>query len=112
MRNGFVILLALIAAWIGVAPDRAVGAERPRPSIVVTIRGGAFTPAKVTLKPGEMVVWINGDDRDHTVTAASGVFSSGNIRPGGSFAWRATKGGDHAYSCSLHPRMRGVVSVQ
>ena len=112
MRIGVFIFLAFSAVRFGIEPSPAVAAERPRPSIVITIRGGTFTPAKVTLRTGDTVVWTNGDDRDHTVSAAGGAFDSGNIRPGGTFAWRATKPGEFAYGCLLHPRMRGVISVQ
>lgn len=96
--------------------DRPVPAPRaaaPKPqAVTVNIRGMAFTPRVVTLRPGDSVTWVNGDDRDHTVTAADGAFNSGNIRPGGSFTFRFPRAGNYPYSCSLHPRMRGTVSVQ
>ena len=108
------LILTLLATCTALLPHAAPAraADKPRQTTVVTLRGGAFTPQRVTVRPGDTVVWANADDRDHTVTATSGAFDSGNIRPGGSFAWRATKPGDYAYGCSLHPRMRGVVSVQ
>ncbi|HSI32218.1 MAG TPA: cupredoxin domain-containing protein [Tepidisphaeraceae bacterium] len=107
------LLILTIATCAALLPHPgARAADKPRQTTVVTLRGGAFTPQRVTVRAGDTVVWANADDRDHTVTAASGAFDSGNIRPGGSFAWRATKPGDYAYGCSLHPRMRGVVSVQ
>ncbi|HYE20606.1 MAG TPA: cupredoxin domain-containing protein [Tepidisphaeraceae bacterium] len=105
------LTIALGTAFLPHAAD-ARAADRPRQTTVVTLRGGAFTPARVTVRAGDTIVWSNADDRDHTVTAASGAFDSGTIRPGGTFAWRATKPGDYAYGCSLRPRMRGVVSVQ
>jgi plastocyanin len=110
MPMRFLILTLALCVLQAPAPTRA--ADKPRPPTVVTIRGGTFTPARVTVRPGDTVVWSNGDDRDHTVTHAGGAFDSGNIRPGGTFAWRATKPGDYPYGCSLHPRMRGVVTVQ
>src|SRR5207237_9354679 len=94
------------------APASAAAADKPRPPQIVTIRGGTFTPAKLTVRAGDTVIWSNGDDREHTVVSANGAFNSGAIRPGGSFAWRAPKGGDYPYGCTIHPRMRGLVSVQ
>ncbi len=93
------------------AKDPIKDPNAPR-SYTVSIRGGAFTPAKLTIRAGDTVVWVNGDDRDHTVTAVDGSFNSGNIGPGGSFTVRFAKPGNISYSCTLHPRMRGTVSVQ
>ena len=94
--------LAAVGAWAG-AP---AGARAE-----VTVRGGHFSPATVNVGVGDTVVWINGDDLDHTITAEDGSFESGKIKAGGRFQHRFTRAGTFNYSCSLHPRERGRVVV-
>jgi len=91
-----------------------MGAAKPAKPVThtVNIKGMKFTPASVTIKAGDSVSWDNGDQRDHTVVAADGSFTSGNIGAGNTFSFTFTKPGKYEYACSLHPRMRGVVIVQ
>ena len=90
-----------------------VHAKPSKPATVnVAIKGMKYTPASVTIKAGDSVVWTNADQRDHTVVAGDGSFSSGNIGPGATFTFAFTKPGKFEYSCSLHPRMKGIVIVQ
>jgi plastocyanin len=77
----------------------------------VIIKDLAFSPASLTIAPGDTVRWSNEDNRDHTVVASDGSFSSGNIAPGDSYSFRFRTKGDFAYACSLHPRMKGSVTV-
>lgn len=100
---------AIAALLIVLATCGALAAGK---TVTVSIKGGKFTPATVTIKPGDTVVWVNGDDRDHTVTAADGSFNSGNIEKGGSYSFTFKKAGRYGYSCGLHPRMKGMVVVQ
>jgi plastocyanin len=81
-------------------------------TVNVAIKGMKYAPASVTIKAGDSVVWTNADQRDHTVVAGDGSFSSGNIGPGATFTFAFSKPGKFEYSCSLHPRMKGVVIVQ
>lgn len=78
----------------------------------VNIKGMKFAPVSLTIKAGDSVTWENNDQRDHTVVAADGSFTSGNIGPGANFTTAFAKAGKYEYACSLHPRMRGVVIVQ
>jgi plastocyanin len=78
----------------------------------VTIKDLKFAPAKLTIKTGETVVWTNKDDNDHNVTADDGSFKTDdNLRPGDSFKHTFDKKGKFPYSCTLHPRMKGIVLV-
>lgn len=101
-----VLLLAgLVAARGAEDKKKAAGAE-------VEIKGMKFDPPTVKVKAGETVVWTNGDDRDHTVVADDGkTFKSGNIKRGETFEQKFPKAGKYPYSCSYHPRMKGVVVV-
>src|SRR5882724_2130384 len=78
----------------------------------ISIKDRAFHPATLRIKKGESVTWKNSDDIDHTVDAEDGSFSSGTIKSGKSFTHTFKKAGKYAYSCHLHPRMKGMIVVE
>lgn len=77
----------------------------------VVIEGVKYEPETLTVKRGETVTWINKDPFPHTVTA-SGVFDSHSIPPNRSWRYTAHKAGEFAYSCTLHPNMKGTLKVE
>jgi plastocyanin len=70
-----------------------------------------FDPADVTVNVGDSVEWTNNDTRDHTVNAKDGSFKSGNLGNGASYRYTFKKAGTFSYGCSLHPRMKGTITV-
>jgi plastocyanin len=79
-------------------------AAATKPATVrIAIEGMKFSPADVTVKPGDTVIWTNKDIVAHTVTSKDGAFDSKVIAPGGTFRYVARKKGAFAYTCSLHP---------
>ena len=109
LRRGYDPLLSCGALLATAAEKKPKGGGA---AATVSIRGMKYAPGTVTIKAGESVTWVNGDDRDHTAVADDGSFNSGNIGPGRSFTTRFAKPGKYPYACALHPRMRGVVVVQ
>ena len=99
------VLAGLLLCQAGVA------AAKPA-TVKVTIEAMKFSPAAVTVKPGDRVVWTNNDVVAHTVTAKAGTFDSKIIPPGGTFTFVARKKGDFAYICSLHQPMMADLKVQ
>jgi plastocyanin len=99
-------LVVVLAATI--APFAAFAGE-PHTIVIENMR---FTPDDVTVQSGERIVWINKDLVPHTATAADGSFDSHGIDPGASWAYTATKSGEHAYTCAFHPTMAGKVTVR
>jgi plastocyanin len=89
----------------------AIGAEKAK-RVDVTIKAMQFIPASITVHAGDTVVWINNDDRDHSVIATDGSFKSGNISSGEKYEHQFTAAGTIAYKCGYHPRMKGTVVVQ
>ena len=79
---------------------------------VVTIKNFAFMPPDLTVKAGTTVEWRNQDVVPHTVTAADHSFRSGNIGPGKTWRFVATKPGVFDYNCTPHPNMHGKLTVQ
>jgi len=102
--------LALLAL-AGLLASSGEGAAKPA-TVAVAIEGMKFSPANVTIKPGDTVVWTNKDIVAHTVTEKAGSFDSKIIPPGGTFKFVARKKGDFAYICALHQPMTGGVKVQ
>ncbi len=62
---------------------------------------------------GTAVQWTNDGTHLHTVTDVSdlGLFDSGTIEPGGTFAFVIMGAGTYSYVCSLHPGMTGSVKA-
>ena len=95
-------LAALAGLLVCSTGEAAAGARKPA-TVAVAIEGMRFSPAAVTVKPGDTIVWTNRDIVAHTVTAKAGAFDSKVIPPGGTYKFVARKTGDFAYACSLHP---------
>src|SRR5690242_9419218 len=109
MRRFMVVAVVLMAGVVA-----ALGAEKKEKpkGPQVEIKGMKFDPGTIKVKAGETVTWTNNDDRDHTVTADDPKgFKSGNIKRGETFEQKFAKAGKYAYSCSYHPRMKGIVVV-
>ena len=95
---------------LSVAPALLLAQREAREDI--RIQNRAFAPEKITMRKGQMVTWKNYDDLDHTVDAEDGSFSFGTIKKGKTFSHTFKKPGKYAYSCRLHPRMKGVIVVE
>ena len=103
--------LALAGVLCGAALLSLAHAAAP-PAQEVVIEEFKFVPAALTVPAGTTVTWTNKDGEVHTVTSTSKVFASAGLDPGGTFSYTFTTPGTYAYSCKLHPRMTGTVTVQ
>jgi len=104
----FAAALGLMLGIIG--PSAAASKAKTH---TVTIEEMRFQPAMLVVAPGDTVVWINKDLVAHTATSQVGGFDSNVILA--SDSWRYTvqkKKGDFAYICTLHPAMKGTLSVK
>lgn len=98
--------LLLLAAAALLATPAHVSAEATH---TVVIRGFRFDPQVLSVVPGDTVVWVNQDDFAHTVSAADLSFDSGEVPPGGTFAWTFAQPGATLYACQIHGGMVGAV---
>jgi plastocyanin len=103
------VALCGAAALLFLGHDARAGST-PTAHIVV-IQGVAFEPESLTVQRGERVKWINKDPFPHTVTAR-GAFDSHSIAAGATWTYVAHKTGVYAYTCTLHPNMKGILQVQ
>jgi plastocyanin len=91
----------------------------PAGSTTVTIASGASTRTAtafgtnpLTIPVGTTISWLNDDNTTHTSAADDGLWSSGNIAPGGRFNFTFTSAGEFIYHCQIHPNMTGTIVVQ
>lgn len=83
----------------------------------------SYEPATVTIGKDDVIAWINADVAPHTVTSGTGIddpesgraFDSGSLGQGQKFSMPASQlgeAGEYAYYCTVHPFMKGTVTVQ
>lgn len=80
----------------------------------VTIANFTFQPASLTVAPGAKITAVNNDSTTHTLTATKGAsFDTGDIAPGKSATVTApSKPGGYPYDCTIHPFMKGTLTVK
>jgi plastocyanin len=81
-------------------------------TVQVIMNNRAYDPARVTVKIGDTVTWVNQDSPQHDVVADNGEFKSSLFDKGATFSYTFTKAGTYPYHCSIHPGMTGTVVVQ
>ena len=87
-------------------------AARQQAAHTVVIENMQFSPATLTVRRGERIVWVNRDLFPHTVTSAAKAFDSSSIAASGAWSFVASKVGEYPYSCTFHPTMKGTITVQ
>jgi len=81
--------------------------------IVKIIPVGQYSSRNITLVLGvnNTVTWINEDVVSHSVTSDTGLFDSGVLGPKQEWSFTFSAPGSYAYHCSLHPWMKGFITV-
>jgi len=95
-----------LAAWT--APAASLETKATKVSIV----NFQFTPAEVTIAPGESVTWVNDDGAPHGLEYHDGSAGNDLLLPGASYNRRFDQPGIYDYNCSVHPYMTGRVIVR
>jgi plastocyanin len=125
---GFAVAATLLSAGCsGDGGDAASTTTRkPRPvttttsqtahkptDLTIDVSGMKYSPADVTIKVGETVTWKFSDKAPHNVQGigdkAMGINSP--IIDKGEWSYTFTQPGTYRYLCSLHPDMRGSITV-
>ena len=141
MRKGFVIFMVLFSVFLAIGctgsnkGQTATSNETPavtpvntsvaapvNPSVAtdvtpsangniveVSIQGFAFNPESVGISPGDTVRWTNLDSATHIVKGST--FESGSLAKGDTYEFVFTEPGVYNYTCSIHPSMKGTISV-
>jgi|SRR5919204_1197621 plastocyanin len=107
MKKLLLPLVALGVLAVGAAP----ATSKSSATKTVQITRTAFSPAKVTIKSGDTVKWVNSDTRDHQVVSNNGSFVSPILGPGKSYSHRFQAAGTYRYHDGLNPAVKGTVVV-
>ena len=99
------------------AEDTSGGDEAMGGMTEVGMEGIKFDPAEVTVKAGGTVMWTNNESIPHDVTKVDGPgpdFSSGkgNMKQGDTYEQTFKEAGTVNYVCTVHPNMKGTVTVE
>ena len=82
---------------------------------LIAIRGFAFHPDTIHVKPGAQVTWVNCEESNvdaHTSTSTTGQWVSKYMSPGDTWTRTFNEVGAFPFFCEPHPFMRGVVLVE
>jgi plastocyanin len=82
------------------------------PVATVSMDHNTFIPGEITVVPGTTVIWINNEAMPHTVVDANKGFRSKTLVKDAKFSFTFTSPGDYSYLCSIHPNMKGKVTVK
>ncbi|MGH2806062.1 MAG: cupredoxin domain-containing protein [Actinomycetota bacterium] len=82
--------------------------------VTVTAANFAFSPAKLSLEPGEEVslTFVNDDSAPHTFTSEDlGVDLSAGAGEDATGSFTAPDSGSVEWQCTIHPAMTGTITV-
>jgi plastocyanin len=104
------MLVSLTLLWGG-AMSIPSAAQTPDQTQIV-IKDFMFMPNPLTVKAGSTVTWVNMDDEPHTVVSNTKMYRSGALDTKESFSFKFVEPGTYHFTCSIHPRMVGIIIVQ
>lgn len=81
-------------------------------TVEVHMKNNAFDPKETTIDKGATVKWINDDSVQHTVTAGDKSFDSGMLNSAQTYERTFNEPGTFDYLCTIHPSMKGKVTVR
>lgn len=76
----------------------------------VSVSNFRFTPQTLTVGVGDTVTWTNDDSTSHIISI-DGV-ESPELFKGDSWSHTFTAAGAFDYLCTIHPSMKGTITVQ
>jgi plastocyanin len=102
-----------VAAAAAALPPATMGRQYSTddgsPAGVVEVKKSAFTPASFSIEAGQAMVWAFDDGAVAHHVVGDG-FDSG-VQTAGRFSHTFAAAGTHAYHCSIHPAMKGTITV-
>ena len=121
--------IVLLTSACGGSDDTAGdGPSAPaKPGATVTVPLLSFTPGDVTIKVGQTVTWVNGNDIGHVIEEGTyevdktsglrtseksdGAFSLKIAKKGDTVSYTYPKAGTFSYFCTIHKGMNATVTV-
>ncbi len=105
----------VVAGLVLAACSLTAGPGEPAPNRAthtITIDATRFQPDALTIRSGDVVIWINKDVIPHTATSRPGGFDSGTIEAGASWKYAFKNKGEFAYVCVFHRTMKANLRVE
>lgn len=107
-----VALTVSLAACSAGKPEVVPSDDGVEPAVIVRVIDNAYEPSEVTIQPGQAVQWVfEGRSAKHDVVAKDGSFVS-ELDYEGTYTHVFDEAGEFEYDCSIHPEMRGIVTVE
>jgi len=78
----------------------------------VDVKNFSFNPSSLTVSKGTKVTWTFDDSAKHNVTDSKNTFKSSDLSGGGKYSFTFTNAGTYSYICSIHPYMKGTITVK
>lgn len=94
-----------------ISPAAQAKANQPAADATIKIHNFKFEPADLSIPAGKTVQFINVDEEPHTATSTDGTFNSKALDGNETWNYTATKPGTYPYICSIHPFMKGTLTV-
>ena len=110
-RRAALRLMASAAALPLLATAARAAAHATPTTHTVSITNMAFSPATLSIKAGDTVIFRNDDRMPHDATAANGAFSTPRLEPGQAAQLTFPGAARYDYICSIHPSMTGSITV-
>ncbi|MDR3408806.1 MAG: cupredoxin family copper-binding protein [Methylovirgula sp.] len=104
MRAKLIFWVFALLVSAGIGPALAADAS-------VSISNFTFHPADLQIKAGSTVTFRNDDDIPHRVAAEDGSFSTKALDSDDKATITFARPGVFPYFCTIHPHMRGKVTV-
>jgi plastocyanin len=108
-RRTTLLLVPLLALLLALLLACATAPAASGSSGAVTIGDFSFGPGAIAVNAGETVTWVNDGPADHTATGSG--FDTGTLKQGQSASHTFATAGTFSYHCTLHPFMKGTVTV-
>lgn len=102
-------LALMTAAATVAAPSLASGPTATAANASVTLKNIRFSPASISISRGATVTWRFRDG--HVAHNVSGKGFHSSTKSSGTFSHRFTNKGTYHYVCTLHPGMKGTITV-
>jgi plastocyanin len=82
-------------------------------TVVAATVAGRVWSQPINAKVGDVITWTNSDDVPHKVATDDGSCTMGaNIAPsGGTASLVFNKAGTYAFHCTIHPSMKGTITI-
>lgn len=107
------VLVVLLGAIVAVGGS-SVGAQSPASTThVIGQRGSQFNPPALTVRKGDVLVFVNDDNKPHHIVSHTPLqtFDLDLLQPGSEVRQVMDRAGEIIIGCDVHPRMETVVTV-